>query len=103
LLENQVFVELLRRGYIPGKTLFYYRTRNDKEIDFVTRKGSKVEQLIQVYYDMSSEKTRKRELDALVEAAEELHSDNLLVITNSQEEKIEYKGKELTILKVYDF
>ena len=44
LLENQVFVELLRRGYIPGKTLFYYRTRNDKEIDFVTRKGSKVEQ-----------------------------------------------------------
>ena len=44
---------------IPAKTLFYYRTRNDKEIDFVTRNGSKVEQLIQVCYDMSSEKTRK--------------------------------------------
>lgn len=57
LLENQVFVELLRRGYIPGQTLFYYRTRNDKEIDFVTRKGTKVEQLIQVCYDMTSEKT----------------------------------------------
>ena len=81
LLENQVFVELLRRGYIPGKTLFYYRTRNDKEIDFVTRKGSKVEQLIQVCYDMSSEKTRKRELDALIEASEELHCDNLLLIS----------------------
>ena len=93
LLENQVFVELLRRGYIPGKTLFYYRTRNDKEIDFVTRKGSKVEQLIQVCYYMSSEKIRKRELDALVEAAEELHCDNLLVITNSQEERIEWKDK----------
>ena len=93
LLENQVFVELLRRGYIPGKTLFYYRTRNDKEIDFVTRKGSKVEQLIQVCYYMSSEKIRKRELDALVEAAEELHCDNLLLITNSQEERIEWKDK----------
>ncbi len=91
LLENQVFVELLRCGYIPDKTLFYYRTRNDKEIDFVTRKGAKVEQFIQVCYDMSFEKTRKRELDALVEAAEELHCDNLLVITNSQEEKIEWK------------
>lgn len=34
LLENQVFVELLRHYYIPGQTLFYYRTRNDKEIDF---------------------------------------------------------------------
>ncbi len=92
LLENQVFVELLRRGYIPGKTLFYYRTRNDKEIDFVTRKGTKVEQLIQVCYDMTSEKTRKRELDALVEAADELHCDNLLVITNSESsEDLEYR------------
>ena len=92
LLENQVFVELLRRGYIPGKTLFYYRTRNDKEIDFVTRKGTKVEQLIQVCYDMTSEKTRKRELDALVEASEELHCDNLLVITNDQQEIVDWKG-----------
>lgn len=97
LLENQVFVELLRRGYIPGQTLFYYRTRNDKEIDFVTRKGTKVEQLIQVCYDMTFEKTRKRELDALVEAAEELHCDNLLVITNSQEEMIEWQNNNIVI------
>lgn len=103
LLENQVFVELLRRGYIPGQTLFYYRTRNDKEIDFVTRKGAKVEQLIQVCYDMTSEKTRKRELDALVEAAEELRCDNLLVITNSQEEKIEWKRTEILVTSIQNF
>ena len=96
LLENQVFVELMRRGYTPGQTLFYYRTRNDKEIDFVTRKGTKVEQLIQVCYDMTSEKTRKRELDALTEAAEELHCDNLLVITNTQQEQTVWKG-----IKIY--
>ena len=103
LLENQVFVELLRRGYIPGKTLFYYRTRNDKEIDFVTRKGTKVEQLIQVCYDMTSEKTRKRELDALVEAAEELHCDNLLIITNDQQEIIEWKDKRIVVKPVSQF
>lgn len=103
LLENQVFVELLRRGYIPGQTLFYYRTRNDKEIDFVTRKSAKVEQLIQVCYDMTSERTRKRELAALVEAAEELHCDNLLVITNSQEEKIEWKDRLISIINVPKF
>ena len=103
LLENQVFVELLRRGYIPGQTLFYYRTRNDKEIDFVTRKGAKVEQLIQVCYDMTSEKTRKRELDALVEGAEELHCDNLLVITNSQEEKIEWKRTAILVTSIQKF
>lgn len=103
LLENQVFVELLRRGYIPGQTLFYYRTRNDKEIDFVTRKGAKVEQLIQVCYDMTSEKTRKRELDALVEAAEELHCDNLLIITNSQEEQIEWKRTAILVTSIQNF
>lgn len=103
LLENQVFVELLRRGYIPGQTLFYYRTRNDKEIDFVTRKGTKVEQLIQVCYYMASEKTRKRELDALVEAAEELHCDNLIVITNSQEEKIKWKKYRIKTVQIVDY
>lgn len=103
LLENQVFVELLRRGYIPGQTLFYYRTRNDKEIDFVTRKGAKVEQLIQVCYDMNSEKTRKREFDALVEAAEELHCDNLLIITNSQEEQIEWKRTAILVTSIQNF
>lgn len=103
LLENQVFVELLRRGYIPGQTLFYYRTRNDKEIDFVTRKGAKVEQLIQVCYDMPSEKTRKRELDALTEAAEELHCDNLLVITKSQEEQIEWKRTAILVTSIQNF
>ena len=100
LLENQVFVDLLRRGYIPGKTLFYYRTRNDKEIDFVTRKGTKVELLIQVCYNMSSEKTRKRELDALVEAAEELHCDNLLVITNSEKTELLLKGHKVIIRSI---
>lgn len=103
LLENQVFVELLRRGYIPGQTLFYYRTRNDKEIDFVTRKGTKVEQLIQVCYDMTSEKTRKRELNALLEAAEELHCDNLLVITNNQQVGVEWRDLTINIVSINKF
>lgn len=100
LLENQVFVELLHRGYIPGKTLFYYRTRNDKEIDFVTRKGVKVEQLIQVCYDMTSAKTRKRELDALVEAAEELHCDKLLVLTNTEQNELVWKEHTILIRSI---
>lgn len=100
LLENQVFIELLRRGYITGQTLFYYRTRNDKEVDFVTRKGAKVEQLIQVCYDMTSEKTRKRELDAIVEAAEELHCDNLLIVTNLNNENIAYKSKKIRVAPI---
>lgn len=103
LLENQVFVELLRRGYISGHTMFYYRTRNDKEVDFVVRKGLKVEQLIQVCYDLTSEKTKRREFDALVEAAMELRCDKCIVITNSSEERIEWKGVEILIKGIRQF
>lgn len=37
LLENQVFIDLIRQGYDTEKTMFYYRSRNDKEVDFVLR------------------------------------------------------------------
>jgi len=95
LLENVVFAELLRRGYKPELDIFYYRTRNDREIDFVLRKGYVVEQLMQVCYDISNSKTLKREIEALTEASLELKCDKLLLITWDIEEVIQQK--ELTI------
>lgn len=103
LLENQIFVELLRRGYQPGKTLFSYRSRNDRETDFVTREGVRVESLIQVCYDMSSEKTRKREVDAIIECAGELGCGNLTIVTNNQEETIERGNYKIKIVPVVKF
>ena len=88
LLENQVFVELLRKGYVPGQTLFYYRSRNNREVDFVTRKGPKVERLIQVSYSLDSAKTRKREISALVECGDELKCDDLSIVTFSEKETL---------------
>ncbi len=88
LLENQVFVELLRKGYIPGKTLFYYHSRNKREVDFVTRCGTKVERLIQVCYSLNSTKTRNREVKALVECGEELNCNNLSIVTFSEKSTI---------------
>lgn len=100
-LENMVFIELLRRGFDLKKSLFYYRTSNDKEVDFVTRDGRKVTSLIQVSYDISKTKTRERELDALVKASEELKCDNLLLITWDKEDSVDYKGKVIRIEPVY--
>lgn len=103
LLENQVFVELLRRGYVPELSLFYYRTRNDREIDFVVRRGPRVERLIQVCYDMSSDKTRNREFDALVEAAEELRCSNLTVITRDMRQEAVHRGMNISVVPVGEF
>ena len=89
LLENQTFIELIRQGYNTETSLFYYHSRNNKEVDFVTRKGTKVERILQVCYDLSSEKTRKREIDSLLECAEELRCNNLYIVTYNQEETIQ--------------
>ena len=98
LLENQVFIELIRKGYDTENTLFYYRSRNDKEVDFVTRKGVKVERLIQVCYDLTSEKTRRREIDALIEVAGELKCQTLQIISYQHKETIEEKGFTIQVI-----
>lgn len=103
LLENQVFIELLRRGYDVEKSIFYYRSRNDREMDFVLREGTAVSRLIQVCYDMRQPKTRKRELDAIIECAEELKCNNLTIVTNSQEEVIEQNGYTIYLVPVTKF
>jgi len=101
LLENLVFVELLRRDYKPELDLFYYRTRNDREIDFLIRKGHRIEQLVQVCYDINQPKTLKRELDALLEAAIELKCSDLLLITWDKEEQIEVNKLIIKLIPAY--
>ena len=103
LLENQVFIELIRRGYDTDKTMFYYRSRNDKEVDFVLRKGPHIERLVQVCYDMSSPKTEKREVDSLVECAGELKCDNLVIVTNNDERTLEKGGYKIDVIPILKF
>ena len=103
LLENQVFIELIRRGYDTEKSLFYYRSRNDKETDFVTRQGTHVHSLIQVCYDLSSEKTLKREVDGIIECAGELKCSNLFIVTMNEERVIEKNGYEIKVIPIHKF
>ena len=103
LLENQVFIELMRRGYITKTSLFYYRSRNDKEVDFVTRLGTHVESLIQVCYDLSLDRTTKREMDSLVECAGELHCENLIIVTMNEERDVEWKGHTIKVIPIAKF
>lgn len=100
LLENQVFVELIRRGYNTDKTIFYYHSRNDKEVDFVLRNGSHITRLVQVCYDLRSPKTEKREVDALLECAGELNCDNLLIVTNAEQRTIEKNGYRIDVVPI---
>ena len=103
LLENQVFIELVRRGYDVEKTMFYYRSRNDKEVDFVLRDGVRIERLVQVCYDMSSPKTEKREVDSIIECAEELKCNNLVIVTNNDKRTIAKDGCKIDVVPITEF
>lgn len=76
-MENIVAIELLRRGIEP----YTYRTANNKEVDFIVKKGSDIVELLQVCYDISDYTTKKRELSAIARAGQELKCDKLTVIT----------------------
>lgn len=94
IMENLVFTELLKRSYKPNRTLFYYKTRNNKEIDFVLLNKLKTDSLIQVSYNISSEETREREMRALVEVGNELKCNNLNIISWDVEKIEIYKQKK---------
>lgn len=89
LMENLVFTELVKKGNQPGRELFYYKTRNDREIDFVLKKGYQVIEMIQVCYDMTDPEVEQREVKALVEAGKELNVSTLTVLTWNEKRTVE--------------
>jgi predicted AAA+ superfamily ATPase len=94
LYENLAAVELKRRELSGELEVYYYKNPQGYEIDFVVKKKLEIHRLIQVCYDVEDEKTRAREIRALLHGAKDLMCDNLLVITGNyeNEEKVEWFG-----------
>lgn len=95
-LENLVFIELKRRN----KEIYYYKTSNNLEVDFLIKDGQKKE-LIQVAYDILNEKTRKREIKSLLAAMNELKIIKGIILTYDNEETLKIENKEIKIIPVY--
>ncbi|HLC79071.1 MAG TPA: ATP-binding protein [archaeon] len=91
--ENIVCIELLReKAKNPGLEVYYWKNHQQNEVDFVTKEGSKVKELIQVCYNPIDEIVRERETKPLIKAAQELKCKNLRIIT-SDYEATHKKGK----------
>ena len=95
LLENMVFNYYRRQGFKPNLDIFYYQTKSAKEVDFVIKKGYKINTLVQVCYNPESFETQKRELSALVSASEELSCNNLFVITWDTQKEVIFKDRKI--------
>lgn len=96
-LENLVFLELKRRF----AEIYYYKTANNIEVDFLIKAGRKDFTLIQVTEHIDSEKARQREIGALHSAMDELKVKKALILTEDNEEEIASKGKSIAVKPVY--
>jgi len=100
-MENLVFTEMVKRGVSPNRELFYYKTRNDREVDFVLRKGTEIVELIQVAYSMDDLSTRDREIKSLLKASKELRCKNLTIVTNDREGIETVKNNKIRIIPLW--
>ncbi len=96
LLENLVFIELIRRQ----KELFFYKTKNNLEVDFLYYENSMF-QLIQVSYSITNHKTMKREIKSLVETSKELTKTRCTILTYNDEDKLIVDKLEIEIIPVW--
>ena len=99
LMENAVFMELIRRDFTTDNSLFYFDSQ--KEVDFVLKEEGKIARLIQVCYDIEDFKTKERELSALAKAGDELKCSDMVVITYDYENVDEYKGWEIKFVPLW--
>ena len=102
LLENIVYLELKRRF----EEIYYFKTEQGYEVDFLIKEREQITHLIQVSQTLQDEKTKKRELRALLKASKELkHTDNtklyLITMDNSSVELID--DVEIEILNVIEW
>ena len=96
LYENIVFLHLRRQT----KEVYYFK--QNQEVDFYAKLDSKAV-LVNVSYEIKDEKTRKRELDGLLEAMEYFHQDTAYLITKDEDSVVEMDGKKVYIVPLYKY
>jgi len=101
LMENLVFTELVKRGFMPNRDLFYYKTRNGNEVDFVIKKDLKVTELIQASYQTNNIGNEQREIKSLVQASKELNGDLLTVLTWDEEKDVHSNDKVIHFIPLW--
>lgn len=101
-LETIVAIHLIRNCKMNGLDVYYLSDRSG-ECDFVVCKGNRVVQAIQVSYDISTEKTRRREIKGLLLAAQQTRCTDLLLLTDHESEEIDMNGHHIKVQPVYEW
>ncbi len=97
-LENLVYIDLLR----SGKEVYYHRNiSTHKECDFIVKDGLKIVKAIQVTRDLESNRTRKREIEGLLDAIGEYGLDKGLILTDKEFLSFDQDNVEINVRPVW--
>ena len=103
-LENVAYIELLRRCAHDFLDIYYYKpTARAKEIDFVVCDKGKAVELIQVAYDIDSQRAYDRETSSLVKAADTLSCNRLTLVAFSLTRDVVVEGKTIHIVSILEW
>ena len=94
IYENTVANKLIRQG----KKIYYWKNRQQEEVDFVVVHGTQVKQLIQVCYNTENIDTKNREIKSLLKAMTSFKLNEGLIITDDYD-SIEIIDKKKIIFK----
>lgn len=101
-LETIVYLYLIRKYRREGKDIYYLAERSG-ECDFIVCDNRKAILAIQVSYDISNPKTKKREISGLVLAAKKTGCTELLLLTDYEYEDITQDSYKIMIRPAYDY
>ena len=101
-LETIVYLELLRRKAGTENDIYYFKNRS-AEADFVVCDGNKTLAVYQVSYDISKEKTKKREIKGCIAGAKATKCNNIFLITDHESEIIEEEGYTIQVIPVWEW
>ena len=94
LLENQVYIELRRRGFKP------YFLKRKTEVDFYVPEENL---LIQVSYSIKEPETAQREIKALTSAMKEMKSSEGYIITYDEESTITVQEGTIHVVRAWEW
>ena len=102
LMENIVFLDLMRKRSMDGKLrIYYWRDYQGREIDFVLQRGKKINSLIQVTNASGPDEVDGREIKSLLKGTELLKCRDMKIITWDYEDEQVFDKKDINFIPIW--
>ena len=83
--------------------MYYYRTNNGREVDFIWLDRERKKHFAQVCWTMKDDKTRQREISSLLIAMEEQQAESAIIVTHDENEILQEGNRKIEILPAWKF